>query len=588
MRTAPNAAGPVVDVLNSLHLTDTVFHDLEHSSRLAAEVLARIPDAARTVLLLGPNVALAHVLGRSRDVTLWHINGVAVTEDLVERVERRGSVDELLELPGPGRRFDVVVAPYVVELASSPPIATLQSLADLVADDGALILVDRRAGGLQARADGLLGRAPLGRPPSPRAAPNWSWPSGPVCHVVDESLLTGWSRTAGLRILESRPVLDREPVERVSAVPLNEWLLAKARHAVKKAVPELRDTLVATLRPMRTGRPVAELGGDRQAYPLTSVVVFAMDADAFAAIVADLENQTYPRERTELVVVAPRALAGRIDVPGSLHRTEVLVDWPVPSAAAANEAVAACTGDVIAFTGDSCDVPPGWVESGVRALGNWTMAVSGRVLVQVQSAAAFLELPGRRRYPRPDGLFSFANSFYVRRPLLEVGGFEDPANTTRAAGPTWGWDTTAAVKLARSGYHVAESNQVYLHRTFPPAPDRRWMRQEYEYARGIPVGIRWETGLRRRALHRRWFASNRTFAFDALLGGVTVSLLTRRRLPAMLGALAYGRSVSEYVDMWPPSAWRTTARHLRGVVMRSALWAAGLARGSVAARRVVL
>lgn len=591
MRATNKLATSVVDALDELEVTDTVFHDLKHTSPLAAEVLDRVPESARTVLLVGPNVAMAHMLRqRGVEVTLWHVRGVAVTEDLVERVARRGSVDELVRTESVRERFDAVVAPYLLELGSGDPVSTLRSLASLLTDRGQLILVTRRAGALDARVRGLSGRAAIGRPEPARTAPTWSWPAGPDRHVVDESLLVGWARAAGLRVVGCQPVIGHHAVEQISALNVGDWLKARAAYALKCAAPSLRDTMVATVQPLRCGRPVSQLGPDARQFPRTSVVVFASSADGLESVVAALENQTYPRDRTELVLVWPAALGPVPEVPGSLERREIVVDGPVPSPGAANVALQACAGHVVALTSDTCQIPPGWVESGVRELGGWTMAVAGRVLVQTHSAAAFLDLPGRRRYPRPDGLYPWSNSFYVREPLFEIGGFVDPDPTASVAGgrsPTWGWDSTAAVKLARSGYHVAESNQVYLHQLFPPPPDRSWIRREYEYARGIPFGIRWDRSLRR-SLHLGRFASERTFAFDLMAGGVVAGVLTRRPAVAALGVLAYARAVSEYVDLWPISVWPTTLRHLRGVALRSAIWSAGLARGSIDARRVVL
>jgi hypothetical protein len=590
-RASASRTAPVVDVLDHLDVTDTVFHDLKHTSRLAAELLDRIPDGIESVLLIGPNVALSHVLqARGLNVVLWHVHGVAVTEDLVDRVARRGSVDELLR-PEPGDGcFDVVVAPYVLELSAAEPAATLGSLCRLVSQNGSLLVVAHRSGSLQARLDGIRGRASLGRPEQGRTAPTWSWPAGVRRHVVDESLMTRWARAAGLRLVTCAAVLDRNPVEQISALKFHDWLAAQGAHALKAAAPMLRDTMVAHLRPMRAGRPVPQLGADPLAFPRVSVVVFASDADRLGSVVAHLENQTYPRERTELVIVWPESAGPVPDAPGTLPRLELTVSGSVPSASAANEAFRAANGEIVALTSDSCDIPPGWVESGVRELGGWTMAVAGRVLVQAQSAAAFLDLPGRRRYPRPDGLYSWTNSFYVRQPLLEVDGFvdPDPGVDDGRAGATWGWDSTAAARLTRSGYHIAESNQVYLHRNFPPACDRRWIRDEYEYARGIPFGIRWHPGLRRSALYRRTFGSERTFAFNSMVVGLAVGAIARRRTPAVLGTLLYVRSISEYLDVWPPPAWRTSARHVRGVVLRNVIWSAGLVRGSIAARRVVL
>jgi hypothetical protein len=175
-----------------------------------------------------------------------------------------------------------------------------------------------------------------------------------------------------------------------------------------------------------------------------------------------------------------------------------------------------------------------------------------------------------------------ANSFYVRAALTEVGGFD-----VRAGG-RWGWEATAAARLRRAGYPVAADPTAFVFRSYPPPRDRSWIRAEYVSARDIPAGVRRIPELRTQSLHHRYFASERTLAFDIFLLGAALAGARRRPLYAFAAAVPWLRSVSEFVDVWPPAQWPTSIRHLRGAALRSAVWSVALASGSVRARKVVL
>jgi hypothetical protein len=118
--------------------------------------------------------------------------------------------------------------------------------------------------------------------------------------------------------------------------------------------------------------------------------------------------------------------------------------------------------------------------------------------------------------------------------------------------------------------------------------DRSWIREEFERARDIPFAVRRDPSLRRHALHQRYFASARTRGFDIALAGVAIAAVRRKPAYALVGAIPWARTVIEYVDLFPPAEWPTSVRNVRGIVLRNAVWLAGLTAGSVRARRVVL
>jgi hypothetical protein len=179
-------------------------------------------------------------------------------------------------------------------------------------------------------------------------------------------------------------------------------------------------------------------------------------------------------------------------------------------------------------------------------------------------------------------LYLAANSFYVREAALEVGGFDE------SVGSAWGWDSTAAVRLRAAGFPIGEDETAFVFRTYPFPPDRSWIRDEYERTRDLPMAVRRDPSLRKSALDHRYFASERTRAFDIALVGLTVAAVRRKPSYAVVAMLPMARSVIEYVDLWPPVEWKTSVRNLRGIALRSAVWLGGLTVGSVRARRVVL
>ncbi len=153
MSAATTSVGLVRDTLDDLEVTDTVFHDLAFTLPLTAILIDKIsarPHDDR-VLLIGPNVALAKVLvAEGRDVSIWHVPGVALTEDLGDRVTRKGTLDALLDPVGAGidtaGSFDVIVAPYVIDAATAEPAVALATLHAIVAPTGVILVAVRRGG----------------------------------------------------------------------------------------------------------------------------------------------------------------------------------------------------------------------------------------------------------------------------------------------------------------------------------------------------------------------------------------------------------------------------------------------------------
>jgi hypothetical protein len=547
--------GLALDVLDELPVTDTVYHDLAYTRPLADrlfEVVSTRPRPDR-ILLVGPNAALAQGLVMDgRAVEIWHVPGVAISENLRDNVTRVGSLDALLAAPAECRPFDVIVLPFVLDSAAADPVTILAAVRGMTTPNGLVIAALRAAGGLQVRLRAVAGRDCISTGSDRRHS--WSWPSAAPRRLLDTDGLRAAARSAGFRLTAAEPVVDARATAGVDALPLKLWIQAHLAHAAKRAVPALRDTIVATLTPFAD---VGNTGGSGSDLPTVSIVIVGDDADLAVRIAGDLEEQTYPRDRFE-------------------------IRFCRRGAKAANAALRNAGGTIVAFTDELSSPPAGWVESGVRAMTEYTAALAGGVLAAQGSAVPFLALPDRKLRTGGNGLYLVSNSFYARDAALSVGGFDESVDQA------WGWDSSAAARLRAAGFPLGEDESAFVVRSYPFPLDRSWIAEEFQRTRDLPAAVRRDPSLRRKALDHRYFASERTLAFDIALLGVGLAVARRKPAYGVVFGLPWARSVAEYIDLWPPAEWRTSIRNLRGILLRNAIWLAGLTVGSARARRVVL
>lgn len=169
--------------------------------------------------------------------------------------------------------------------------------------------------------------------------------------------------------------------------------------------------------------------------PFVSVIVPVFDdAQRLRGCLAALCEQTYPRERHEIVVVDnasnedlrpvvaafPGVRFEREDVPGSY--------------AARNQGIAASKGQILAFTDSDCLPARDWIEAGVRALASrpGCGAIGGRIEMCARdpdriSAFDLHDLVWgmpQRVYVERFGLAATANLFAHRWVFERVGAFD--------------------------------------------------------------------------------------------------------------------------------------------------------------------
>jgi hypothetical protein len=120
------------------------------------------------------------------------------------------------------------------------PERLLWRLSNQLAPEGRMILALRRPG-------------PRRRRPGPNGMARVSAAASGAPTV---SLLESWSRAAGLQLIEAAPVVAEEAWRSETPLSLTAWLRAETSHALRRAVPGLRDCIVVTLEPAQAKRPV--------------------------------------------------------------------------------------------------------------------------------------------------------------------------------------------------------------------------------------------------------------------------------------------------------------------------------------------
>jgi glycosyltransferase involved in cell wall biosynthesis len=103
--------------------------------------------------------------------------------------------------------------------------------------------------------------------------------------------------------------------------------------------------------------------------PFVSVIVPVYDdAQSLRRCLGTLQNQTYPRERYEVVVVDNASTDDLRPIVAAFPGFRLEREDCPGSYAARNQGIAASKGQILAFTDSDCRPDPGWIEAGVRAL----------------------------------------------------------------------------------------------------------------------------------------------------------------------------------------------------------------------------
>ncbi len=176
-------------------------------------------------------------------------------------------------------------------------------------------------------------------------------------------------------------------------------------------------------------RPGASVAGT-PFRPKVTVIVPVRDDRRLATCLEALKRQTYPAQLLEVVVAdngSSREFVGYL----ARFRSITLVDEPAPgSYRARNAAVAASTGDVLAFTDADCIPDPRWIERSVAEIGQGADVVSGGIelfargdrLHPIEAYELVHAFP-QERYVHEHGAGVTANLVMTRAVFTAVGPF---------------------------------------------------------------------------------------------------------------------------------------------------------------------
>ena len=295
------------------------------------------------------------------------------------------------------------------------------------------------------------------------------------------------------------------------------------------------------------------------------------------ALLDGLDAQTLTDH--EVIVADNGSTDGAPDEAEGRTRVRVVRLGAVPVNVARNAAIAASTGEYLAFTDSDCVPDPGWLAAGVAALDDGADLAHG----PTRPARAPRPLERTTAEDGSSGLFPTCNVFYRRSAFTAAGGFDRTAPSRFGFAPTssmaqldWGEDTLLGWAVARSGRVTFAPDATVAHHVFPPERDsllsRAWS------VRGFPGLVRDVPELRDTLLQHRLFLGGTSRA--PLYLAVAAALTGRRRA----AALAAGAWVAARAAALPDRRLEVLTADLA----LDAVAAAALVSGSVRTRTPVL
>jgi|GEM_PF-2005851 hypothetical protein len=583
------------DVLDGLDITERAYHHLHFSLPLVAELVhraARLMPRGR-LLLVGGNALLAECLVRlGYGLEVWQFPGTYLTGALAPLVSRCLRLEDLEDAGLPRGAYRLVIVPLVLESLPGSPEGFLRSLRRAIAPGGRALVATANQSALGVRLAAAVGRPFFPRPEE--AAISLSWPALPRRRLYHRDELVDVCRRAGFQTLRCDYIIGERAFLEMEPLNVQDYAFRKLRRLLAWGMPSMRDVIVAELAPRLGEADDAASSGQ----PVVSVIVSVNQGGRrLRETLGSLLHQSYPPRLYEVIVlhdgsceeasttVAEMGAVGRCSVRELLlPRTE--------GPTARNRAMAEARGQVCAHTDDSCNLPEDWLKSAVAWFDEDTAVVSGPVFALPGSEPRYLSVPGTRPDPDDKGflsqvLFPITNVFYRTTAALASGGFD----SSLAGGQeelSFGWDTELAWRLQRCGWRVRFREEVYQFRLFPPTGGRReWPARQMRQASDLPRLAAAVPEFGSKALTAGLFASKQTLYFDLALTGFLATAVTRR-WPWLLLALPWLGVVSQRVDLWPPGEWPGSARTVARIGVRHLVWLAGLLRGSLRARRLVL
>lgn len=597
-KASPRRARAFVEsVLDDLEVTERAYHHLNHTLPLIADLVRRSRRSAGPgdrVLLIGGSTLLAECLTRlGFQLEVWQFSQAYLTDGAKPLVTRSITPQALDDLEAGDDRYQLIIAPLVIESLHSSAEAFLRKLRDMLDAEGRLLIAASNQSRLDSRVSSLIGK-PI-KPRSEESAVSLSWPALATVREYHSDELGAIARRAGLQVRESDYVVAERPFLEMEPLNAYDYARRKLRGFAMHALPTCRDALVVELGTrIGEGLPLRT----RLDEPFVSVIVSVhhggeMLRDTLRALL----NQTYRNDLYEIVVLHDGSHA---EVPTIVAEAAAEGVCPVRALdlphsdgpEARNLAVAESRSDISAHTDDACHLPDDWIQAAVSWFDHDTVAVTGPVFLKSGSEGRHLSVPGTRPDPDekgvcPQNVFPISNTFYRTPIVMAAGGFDKQFSRNGAA-PAFGWDTELALRLQRSGWKSRFCEEVYQFRLF--AGDSRqlgWIGREMQRASELPALIAVAPEYAEETLAAGAFASKQTMYFNWALAGLALAAARRQRR-WLLAALPWLAMISHHVDAWPPARWPSSARAFGKLTARQLAWLGGFVSGSIRSKKVVL
>ncbi len=580
------------DLLDEMALTDREYHHLDLSIPLTAAIIGAVLRSGQRhekVLLVGGTSLLAEALLRlDVELEIWRLPHSMLSAASETRVSRQVTPDCLSDVEFAHGSYGLVILPFVVESIADSARVFLRRVRDSLQDGGQIVLATRN----QARMDSRLA-ALVGRPaPQRRAAGSMSlsWPAQATQTEYHKHELVELARGAALRVERcsfvdgARLFLELEPMT------IESYTARKLGQAARRLQPSMRDTILFQLVP----RPGDD--GPLESTPHVTAAVSAVSGgERLRQALAALEEQTYPRDRYDVIVLhdgrddGVHAIVDAVRLKSTISIRE-LVEQATEGAMSRNQALRETRAAIVGHTDDSCILPADWIEAAVLRFDEDTAAVTGPVFAGPDSHPKYMDVPGTRPDPaererwRTD-LFPISNVFYRSSAARAIGGFNEGFGFGSGTNAAFGWDGDLAWRLHRAGWRVRFCETLAISTVFrgpASAPALANVRRAEEL-----VGAYDAVPSSRLELVANVFASRQTMYFDALLLGAGLAVLRRNRVWLLL-SIPWFSQVSRRVGLWPPRKWLPSGTVVAKIGGLHLLWFAGFIKGSIRSRRIVL
>lgn len=597
-KASPKRAQAFVEgVLDELEVTERAFHHLNHTLPLIADLVRRARRCAGPgdrVLLIGGSTLIAESLTRlGFQLEVWQFPQAYLTDGAKPLVTRSISVEDLDDLVVGEERYQLIIAPLVIESLHGSAEAFLRKLRSMLDAEGRLLIATANQSRLDTRLSAFLGR-PI-KPRAEESAVSLSWPALAAVREYHAKELGTIARGAGFHVRESDYVVAERAFLEMEPLNAYDYARRKLRGFAMHSLPTYRDVLVVELG-TRVGEGVPLK--TRLDEPFVSVFVSVhhggeMLRDTLRALL----HQTYRNDLYEIVVLHDASHHDTHSIVAEFaEQGEVPVralDLPhADGPESRNLAMAGSRSDISAHTDDACYLPDDWIQAAVSWFDKDTVAVTGPVFLKGGSEGRHLSVPGTRPDPDekgvcPQNVFPISNVFY-RTPIVVAAGGFDRHFSHNGGPPDFGWDTELAWRLQRSGWKARFREEVYQFRLFAGNNARfNWIGSEMRRASELPALIAAAPEYGDKTLAAGAFASKQTMYFDWALAGLALAA-ARREWPWLLTSVPWLALISHHVDIWPPTRWPSSAKSMGKLTGRQLVWLTGFVRGSIKAKKVVL